>query len=110
MDSPRPGTKPAAAISGVAAWLALLLVLASPAPAADHRGRDFWFVFPANYVLDNRLTVAITAPSSASGTVTVPGIGFSQAFTVAPGQPATVVLLKPTTGGRHEVTRIVDIE
>jgi hypothetical protein len=29
---------------------------------------------------------------------------------IAPGQPATIVLLKPDAGGRHEVTRIVDIE
>jgi hypothetical protein len=29
---------------------------------------------------------------------------------IAPGQPATIVLLKPAAGGRYEVTRIVDIE
>ena len=42
-------------------------------------------------------------------TVSLP-VGQTGGPHIAPGQPATIVLLRPADGGRHEVARIVEIE
>lgn len=65
----------------------------SSASAADSFGRDFWLGFPdAVDAGSPAYQLRITAPTAASGTVTVPATSFSQGFTVAPGSATTVIL------------------
>jgi hypothetical protein len=42
-------------------------------------------------------------------TVSLP-TGRTEGPYIAPGQPATIVLLKPAEGGRHEVVRIIEVD
>lgn len=63
--------------------------------AANSRGTDFWLALTA--YLQNSTTadvprLLITAETATSGTVAIPGIGFSEAFTVAPGAVTAVIL------------------
>ncbi len=56
-------------------------------------GNDFWFAFP--YDSDStQVTYAISMTSfvNATGTVSIPGIGFNQNFTVIPGSVTRIVL------------------
>ncbi len=60
---------------------------------STNAGNDFWFGFP--YDLDgDQVTYAITMTSftNASGTVSIPGTGFNQNFTVIPGSVTRIVL------------------
>lgn len=77
--------------------LGTLLGLGLPAGAADGTGRSFMFAFqnnqPDQHPGDHAwLRLYIAAPDGASGTVRVPGLGFSQAIGVAPGALAQVEL------------------
>ena len=74
---------------------ALLLVARTPA-RAESRGTDFWLTFLSNFesglqptdggaAVPLELTLVISAETAASGTVQVPGIAFSQSFTVTAG-------------------------
>ena len=63
---------------------------------SDSKGREHWLVFQTNYVSPPLITINIAAEEATSGEVEVPGIGFRQAFTVAPGQ-VTAVTLPPET-------------
>lgn len=49
--------------------------------ALDSKGTEFWLMFPANYYQVS-VYVDITSDVNASGTVAVPGLGFSTPFTV----------------------------
>lgn len=57
------------------------------------KGKEFWFGFMANYGdAADYLRVYITSTVSTSGTVSVPGIGFSQNFTVAANTTTSVTV------------------
>lgn len=78
-------------------WLLCLATGAAPVWGADGSGQAFHFAFQNNHPDQHpgdhaylRLTIA--APEGASGTVSVPGLGFTQAVTVAPGALAQVDL------------------
>lgn len=87
-------------------WLAALVAVAfaipislfsstAPASAAerpDSLGKEFWLAFPQNYNGTPALSLFISAPTATSGTVSVPGLGFSENFSVTPGAVTTVVV------------------
>lgn len=57
------------------------------------KGKEFWFGFMANYGdAADYLRVYITSTVNTSGTVSVPGIGFTQNFTVAANTTASVTV------------------
>lgn len=67
----------------------------------SNRGVDFWLTFPGNLlqstnqdgtVNNEQPTLFLTAEISATGTVTVPGLGFSAPFSVTSGQVTTIAL------------------
>lgn len=69
------------------------LLAVSPANAAerpDSLGKDFWLAFPQNFAGNPQLQLFISGPTATSGTVEVPGLSFSQNFTVNPGVATTV--------------------
>ncbi len=66
---------------------------AAPASAApDNLGTEFWLGFPGNFSGGSEKTLFITGPEAASGNVEIPGLAFSQAFTVTPGTVTSVPL------------------
>jgi hypothetical protein len=80
----------------VCALLAGVTVATSP-PAHAATGTSFWLTFPTNF--DNGvasplvLTLSIASSgAAASGTVAIPGLGSSQAFTVPAGGVTTVTV------------------
>jgi uncharacterized repeat protein (TIGR01451 family) len=91
-------------------WLALVLamlvvlVVAAPAGAApqpDSRGTDFWVTFPQNYAGGAELSLFITGDTAATGTVEIPGLAFTEPFSVTPGTVTTVAVpssASPSTG------------
>lgn len=75
--------------------VALLTVSGGPARAAerpDSLGKDFWLTFTKNYSQTPALSLFISAPRATTGTVSVPGLSFSQDFAVSPGAVATITL------------------
>jgi hypothetical protein len=68
-----------------------LAVAASPAAAQDSKGTDFWLGFPGNFS-QQETNLFITGDTATSGTVSIPGLAFTQPFTVTPGSVTTVVL------------------
>src|SRR5829696_3054945 len=84
----------------LAAVLALLVLLpglavVSPASAAgtgDNTGTDFWVGYMRNFSGSAEKTMFITGGEATTGTVSVPGLGFSENFSVTPGTVTSVVL------------------
>jgi hypothetical protein len=79
--------------------LGVLAVASSPArsaPLPDSRGTDFWLMFTGNYNLSDAnpltLTLFIAGGTNTSGTVSIPGLGFSALFTVTANVVTSVVL------------------
>ncbi|MBI5934520.1 MAG: tandem-95 repeat protein, partial [Chloroflexi bacterium] len=74
--------------------LASLLFQVTPASAAapTSGGTDFWLGFPKNYNNGGTMTLFITSESNASGSVDIPGVGFSQVFNVSAGGLVAVAL------------------
>jgi len=61
----------------------------------DHRGTEFWIGFPDNLIEGGKIpqrTLFITGDIATTGTVEVPGLGFSVESAVNPGQVTTVEL------------------
>ncbi|MDC0714561.1 DUF5011 domain-containing protein [Stigmatella sp. ncwal1] len=59
----------------------------------DSRGKEFWLTFPGNYGYSTpTLTIFITGEQATTGTVEIPGMGFSRNFEVVPGQATPVTL------------------
>lgn len=70
-----------------------LMALAGSASAApDSKGTDHWLAFPTNYIQTPELSLFITGDTATAGTVEIPGLVFSQPFTVTPGAVTTVAL------------------
>jgi hypothetical protein len=61
------------------------------AQALDSKGTDFWLTFPGN-LSSPVASLFISGTEATSGTVTIPGTGFSAPFTVAVGAITTVAL------------------
>jgi hypothetical protein len=59
--------------------------------ATDNAGTDFWVAFPGNNGAST-LTLTITGTAATTGTVSVPGLAFSEAFSVTPGSSTTVTV------------------
>lgn len=82
----------------VVAWLfagLLFLVPATRVLAVDSRGTDFWLALTANYTGYTSTEVPelyITSQTATTGTVAVPGTGFSASFSVTPGTVTVVPL------------------
>ena len=61
------------------------------AGARTNKGTDFWLAFPTNYDYPLPfLNLYISSEAATSGTVNVPGLNFSQAFTAVPGNNSVV--------------------
>ena len=63
--------------------------------ASSHEGTDFWLMFPHAYTDGDGFAVQslfITSPVATSGTVNIPGLNFSKAFSVAANSVANIVL------------------
>ena len=78
----------ALAVSGLA--LALPGTSAQAAPASDSASTDFWLGFMTNYSGAPELTLFITGGTATTGTVAIPGLTFSEAFSVTPGTVTSV--------------------
>lgn len=78
-------------------WLTgLVLVIGAAFPisasaASDSQGDEFWLTFPGNLGAEE-LTLFIAGATATTGTVAIPGLGFSAPFTVAPGVVTSVSL------------------
>ena len=75
--------------------------------AQSNEGTEFWFGFMEHHDerINNKVAM-ITSKTNTSGTVTVPGLNFSQAFTVAAGQVEIVSLpVETETFGSHIITQ-----
>jgi hypothetical protein len=57
-----------------------------------NQGTDFYLGFPQNYTSSTNLRLFFTANTATSGMVEIPGIAFSQSFTVTPGAITNVVV------------------
>jgi len=85
----RRGVKFWAGLISLLAFLALPMGNAVAAP--DSKGTEFWLMFTENLGTPT-LTLFITGDTATTGTVTIPGLGFSSGFTVTPGTVTSVVL------------------
>lgn len=70
--------------------LSTLFFQQARADQPDSRGTDFWVLFTQNYSSTPDLKLFIAGDTATVGTVEVPGIGFSEAFSVTPGAVTTV--------------------
>ncbi len=65
----------------------------STSGARTNQGTDFWLAFPTNFdVPPPSLNLYISGDVATSGTVSVPGIAFNQAFSVTVGSTTTVTV------------------
>lgn len=74
--------------------LLLQVVLASSVNAAGSIGKEFTFAFLENYNNKGNPIIYVSSVEGASGTVEIPGLGFSQSFAVEPNQVATIEVPK----------------
>lgn len=67
-----------------------------PAGAAKERpdslGKQYWVTFPQNHHSTPALSLYISSPVATTGTVEVPGLTWSEAFTTTPGAVTTVTI------------------
>ena len=69
----------------------ILLILAGVTFSQSTEGVDFWFGYMSNLVAPSH-EVYISSRKNASGTIEVPGLAFSQAFTVAANTTTQIIL------------------
>ena len=73
--------------------IALLTTLpSSAAPTADNMGNDFWIAIPENVTAAASLSLYISASVNTTGTVDIPGLGWTQNFNVTAGMVTGVSL------------------
>ena len=76
-------------IVGFLAWLSF----ESTAQNITNAGSEFWFAYTEMRDTDQAdYEVKISSENTTSGTVSIPGTGFSQNFSISPGAVATVVI------------------
>jgi hypothetical protein len=92
-----PGARRALVVCLIAlAAVAVFPTLAQAEPLSN-AGKEFWLGFPSNCECGVATqTLYISATSATTGTVTIPGLSFSEAFSVTPGT-VTAVKLPETT-------------
>ena len=89
----RTGRRAVTTLTATLLAIAVAVVAAPTANAApDSEGTEFWLAFPGNFNSNGEKTLFITGPEAASGTVEMPGLSFSQPFTVTPGTVTSVPL------------------
>lgn len=83
-----------AALFSTLAGVALLSAQSASAvtPPQTSAGTDFWLAFEGNYDDQSDLFLFISGSTATTGTVTDPGISFSQSFTVTPGTVTQVAV------------------
>jgi hypothetical protein len=86
------GMIPASAAAMTFAVSLLLGASAVAAPLPDSRGTDFWGMFLSNFDGSAVKTLFLTGTTSTTGTVSIPGLGFSTPFAITPGTVTSVVL------------------
>lgn len=69
-----------------------LLFIAPVRAAATNAGTDFWLMFPMDYNDATAPSLLIACNTATSGTVAIPGLGFTSNFNVTPGTVTTVNL------------------
>jgi hypothetical protein len=78
------------------AFASLLGIAVATAPtasaASDSLGTDYWLTFLSNYTSGTELTLFITGSTTTTGTVAIPGLSFSEPFTVTPGTVTSVTI------------------
>lgn len=98
---------------GVVAVLAVIAVLADSPARADSRGTDFWVAFLSDFKNGAEdpllLTLSISAEAAASGTVAIPGLSFSQNFTVPAGGLTTVTIPNGAIAGDGGTISVADL-
>jgi len=79
---------------GIVILVLAAATLAAPgtASAQSNVGTDFWLGFMTNFNGGATKTMFITGNTATSGNVSVPGLGFSQDYSVTPGQVTPVEL------------------
>ncbi|HET8573220.1 MAG TPA: gliding motility-associated C-terminal domain-containing protein [Edaphocola sp.] len=84
--------------------LFLFLVHTVPATASSAQGKNFWFGFLHNYSGTNDVytIIASTSSSSITGTISVPGLNWSQNFTVLPNATVQITMPAGTQPGTIE--------
>jgi hypothetical protein len=85
--------------------IALLTFSTLQAQIFSTKGTDFWFGFMENYNSPT-LRVYISSDVATSGTVTIPGQGFSQNFTVAAN--ATAVVTVPNNQAHITTSQVIE--
>jgi hypothetical protein len=62
----------------------------------DSTGKNFWILFPKTVEVGTiDLSLIITAPTAANGSVEIPGLGFQKSFSVVPGKVTTMPIPLP---------------
>src|SRR5580692_1561570 len=75
------------------AFAAFLFPLCSFAGPVSSQGTEFWLTFPTQYLVSPQtLDLFILSQNNASGQVSVPGLSYSQPFSVAANQAVTLVV------------------
>ncbi|MDD5569890.1 MAG: gliding motility-associated C-terminal domain-containing protein [Bacteroidales bacterium] len=72
--------------------LSLIVYLDVFAQKPSTKGREFWFAYPPHFQNGNEEYVYISSAFNASGTISIPAIGWSQNFTV-PANGTTVITM-----------------
>jgi len=98
----------------VASWIALGALWLAPLPAAaagqqDNRGTEFMLGFAENYSGSLNLVLFITGNVATTGTVEIPNLEFSQAFSVVPGTVTPVSLPLGAAAVGSDVTAMLGI-
>jgi hypothetical protein len=92
-------TRPEQADSGEVRGIGTITGTLVPPNTASSVGKDFWVTFhqPLVEFAPETTTLFISSVEGASGTVTIPGLSFSQAWSVGPNQAVSVTLPNTVT-------------
>ena len=82
-------------------------ITSSGASGVSSQGTDFWLSFQQNASSSATKTLFISSQTATTGNVSIPGLSFTQDFTVQPGQVTTVTL--PTNVAVASSNTIVEL-